>query len=261
VAAAAHLLDHPLAASKRGGRLDGDRFFGCQLRYGGARKWLYAIFGTVSGGTLYVEGFNQGSSRMSGNTLSASITEYDATASRTGTIDATVFAGASINGTATNSAGTKKVTFSATPVSIASTGYNYNATPVTAKLIGDWSGTLLDGSAGLVSISSAGAISGTNGGCSFTGNAVPRSSGKNVFNMALTFGPSPCTTPGKNVSGIALDYPLDNGNHQLLAFLQDSTKAQGFLFFAQRYADTSGSGRMHFSLAHAHRIQRGGHAT
>jgi hypothetical protein len=89
-----------------------------------------------------------------------------------------------------------------------------------------------------VSISSAGAITGSSQGCSFSGTTAPRNSGKNVFNMNLAFasisGATPCPTAGTSVSGIALVYALGDGKHQLLAAMQDAGKKRGYMFFAQR---------------------------
>ena len=194
----------------------------------------YSIFGTLSGGALLVSGFDKGSSSMSGSTFSANITEYNSSGTTTGTVNATVVAGISISGSATNTAGTAKITFSATPLSASYSSYNYNTAPVNSDVFGNWSGTLLDGTSAAISISSSGGITGSNAGCSFAGTALPRSSGKNVFDMNLTFGPSPCAYPGQKVSGIALDYVLSSGKRQLLAAMQDSTKAHGYMFFAQR---------------------------
>lgn len=195
---------------------------------------LYSIYGTLSGGVLLVRGFDQGSSKMTGSTLNANITEYDYSGTSTGTVTAKVVTGTSLNGSAINSSGTSTVTFTSSPLSTAAATYNYNTAPVISDVLGNWVGTVLDGSAATVSISAAGGITGNNQGCTFTGTASPRSSGKNIFNMTLTFGPSPCTYPGQKVSGIALDYLLSSGKRQLLAAMQDSTKAHGYMFFAQR---------------------------
>jgi hypothetical protein len=196
---------------------------------------LYSAYGNNISGVFYVKGFDQGSSTINGSTLTAKLTEYDSTNhAATGTINATVVTGSTIKGSATNSTGTLTTTFSATPLSAAYANYNYNTAPVISDMLGNWSGTLLDGSAATISISSAGGITGSNAGCSFTGTAAPRSSGKNVFNMSITFGPSPCLNPGTSVSGIALNYDLGNGKRQLLAAMQDNSKARGYMFFAQR---------------------------
>jgi hypothetical protein len=40
-------------------------------------------------------------------------------------------------------------------------------------------------------------------GCSFSGSFVTRSTGKNVFNVSVTNGPAPCTSPNLVSSGVA----------------------------------------------------------
>lgn len=195
---------------------------------------FYSIFGTLSGGILITSGFDKGSSSTKGNTLSANISEYVNSGTTTGTVSAIVVPGVSLIGSATNSAGTQKVTISATPLPSTTSGYNYNTAPVPTNIFGNWTGTILNGSSAMISVSMTGGITGTNAGCTFTGTARPRSSGKNVFDMNLTFGPSPCTYPSQQVTGIALDYVLTNGKRQLLAAMQDSTKAHGYMFLAQR---------------------------
>jgi hypothetical protein len=195
---------------------------------------FYSLYGTNAAGNFLVQGFDKGTSSMSGNALNASITEYDRTGTFTGTVNATVVTNTSIKGSATSSTGNTTVTLSATPLSASYSSYNYNTAPVNSDVFGNWTGTILDGSTATISISTAGGITGSNGGCTFTGTATPRSSGKNVFDMNLTFGLSPCAYPGQKVSGIALDYVLSNGKRQLLAAMQDTTKARGYLFFAQR---------------------------
>jgi hypothetical protein len=195
---------------------------------------LYSLYGTNIAGSFVPQGFDKGTSSISGNALTASITEYDRSGTFTGTVNATVVTNTSIKGSATSSTGNTTVTLSATPLSASYSSYNYNTAPVSSNVFGNWTGTILDGSAATISISTAGGITGSNGGCTFTGTATPRSSGKNVFDMTLTFGPSPCAYPGQKVSGNALDYVLSNGKRQLLAAMQDTTKARGYVFVAQR---------------------------
>jgi hypothetical protein len=195
---------------------------------------FYSIYGINTASNFLVQGFDQGTSSMSGSTFTGSGTEYDLSGIFTGTLNATVVSNTSFNGSATSSTTGRVNTFSAVPLSATYSSYNYNTAPVGSDLLGNWTGAVLDGSVATISVSSAGGITGTNVGCTYTGNATPRSSGKNVFNMSLTFGPSPCAYPGQTVTGIALDYVLSNGRRELLAAMQDSTKAHGYIFFAQR---------------------------
>lgn len=191
----------------------------------------YSLFGTNSTGVFYVSGFDQGTLSISGNTISGTLKEYEYTgATVTGTVNATATTGVSINGSIT--AGTVSSTFSLTPLS--STYYSYSAPANTSNVVGTWAGTMLNGTSATVVIGTNGSISGSNNGCTFVGSAAPRVSGKNIFNVNLTFGAAPCLLPNQTATGIALNYTVASGLKQLIVAVQDSTKAAGTVFIAQR---------------------------
>ena len=198
---------------------------------------LYSLYGTNSGGIFSVYGFFRSLSTVSGNTLNAPYSDYSGGTSSTGTLTATVQTGVSMSGTIANSAGAT-ANFSAIPTSPSSSTYNYNEKPNTSNVTGDWTGTISDGTAASISIGTDGSISGSNQGCNFTGMATPRSSGKNVFDMRVTFDPSSaaCAYPGQSVSGVAFNYALNSGgkSRQLVALMNDTNKTHGYMFFAQR---------------------------
>ena len=193
---------------------------------------FYSMFGKLVNGFFGVVGFDQGTSSVTGSTMTAPFKEYMYTgATSSGTLAATVVNNVSLNGTATYSTGNQTI-FTTAPT--ASTSYNYGKAANISDISGSWSGSMLNGSAAAITVSSTGTISGTNAGCSFTGTVAPRSSGKNVFNVSVKFGPTPCALPGQTATGIALDYLAPNSKTQLLVVAQDSTKAYGTMFFAQR---------------------------
>lgn len=198
---------------------------------------LYSMYGTLSGGIFSAAGFDTagGTASVSGSTLTASITQYDFAGHRvTGTLSANVVTGTSINGSASATGGGPPTTFTSTPLTATYGSYNYNTAATVSVISGAWIGNLLDGSAAFLSIDSAGILSGTNLGCSFTGTVTPRPSGKNVFNMSIHFGGSPCSAANQNASGIAISYIATNGKRQLIAAAENSAKTQGSMFFAQR---------------------------
>ena len=193
---------------------------------------FYTIFGTMSGSNLLVYGFDQGTLSVSGSALSGSFKEYpNGEASYTGTLAGTVVTATSITGTTTYSRSSP--TFSVSP--IPSTTFNYNKAASISDVQGSWSGMLSSGSAGNVTISNAGVIAGTSAGCLFSGTASPRSSGKNVFNVSITFGASPCALAGQTAIGIAINYAISGtAQKQLIVAVQDSSKQYGAMFFARR---------------------------
>jgi hypothetical protein len=194
----------------------------------------YAMFGTVTGTTFSVVGFDQGTIAVSGNSMSGAVREYLYNGTlTTGSMAGTATTGTSIAGS-TTPAGGVATTFNLTP--IATSTYNYGSAANISDVAGSWTGSLLNGTSASITIASGtGAIAGTNLGCSFTGTATPRASGKNVFNVSLTFGASPCALPGQTATGIAIDYAISGtALKQLLVAVQDSTKANGTMFFAKR---------------------------
>jgi len=85
-----------------------------------------------------------------------------------------------------------------------------------------------------VSIQANGAFTANMSGCAITGNFVARPSGKNVFNMTLTFGAAPCTLPGAGASGVAVAYPLANGKTQLIVAGVNGARSMGTAAFGTR---------------------------
>lgn len=194
----------------------------------------YVMFGTVSGTTFSIVGFDEATVAVSGNSISGAVREYlyNGTTA-TGNMTGTATTGTSIAGSTTPTGGAA-TTFNLTP--IATSTYNYGSAANISDVAGSWTGSLLNGTAASITIASGtGSIADTNLGCSFTGTATPRSSGKNVFNVSLTFGASPCALPGQTATGIAIDYAISGtALKQLLVAVQDSTKANGTMFFAKR---------------------------
>ena len=193
---------------------------------------FWSMFGNRSGGALSVIGFDQGSGSASGSAFSGNLLEvlYTGTTA-TGSITATTVANTSLNGSASYSNGNTS-TFNLAPPT--SSTYNYNTAANLTTIQGNWSGSLLSGAAASVAITSVGAITGTSGGCSFTGTVTPRTSGKNVFDASVTFGASPCALPNQTAVGIALAYTTTGNQTQLLVSVIDSGRTTGTMFFANR---------------------------
>jgi len=190
---------------------------------------LFAIYGTTSGATLTINGFINGPGQENGNTYSVTTNDFYYTGSViTGTLTGTIAAGASLNGTITE--GSTSLTFTDT-VPPTST-FNYNTAANLSSVTGTWSGFLLDGETATVTIDSSGAISGLSQfGCSFTGTAAADSSGKNFFDVSLTFGGAPCLIAGGTATGIAIDALLSDGTtHELLAGVTTGAKSAGTVF-------------------------------
>lgn len=196
---------------------------------------IWALYGTsASNGTFTVAGFIQGASSVTTNQLSApSVKDFGVDPAQTNRLVATVDATAkTLNGTLTT-ASNASVTFTGGPNP--SSTYNYATAASVASIAGNWSLGALTGEQIALAVASNGSFTArTNTGCSFSGSITPRPSGKNVFNMALTFGPTPCSLAGQAATGIALSYPLANGSTQLIVTGYDSTRSHGTASFGIR---------------------------
>jgi hypothetical protein len=192
----------------------------------------WGLYGILSGSTLYLTGFLQGTSSVSGNQLtSTDLKDFGVTPPAGGTINATVTpSSSSISGTAAFSNGS--VTFSGNPPAAGT--YVYSSTPSLSTLAGSWSMSAL-GSGASVSVTAQanGSFTAVSSGCTVTGTMSPRPSGKNVFNVSLTSGPSPCAAPGTTMTGIALSYPA-NGQTRLIVAATNAARTQGLAVIGQR---------------------------
>ena len=161
---------------------------------------VWGIYGTNVGGRSTINGMLQASGSFSGTTYFASnIRDYYYTGSvGSGTITASYLPEGRWSGTLSES---KNITFVYDRIS--TSVYNYDTPANLSEISGAWSGGMLTGSTATLLISSSGTFSGiASNGCNVTGSLVPRASGKNIFNVNLTFGASPCVPAGATVYGI-----------------------------------------------------------
>lgn len=179
---------------------------------------FYGVYGSTNGDVLLIEGMIAGQGVSNNGKFTATVTDFVGKGEPlAGTIAATYVTGSSISGTFAET-GSSNVTFTGAALS-ASSSFNYG-TPALLSDIADqkWGGTLQDGTFAIVIINPDGTFSGRNSECSFSGTVTPDSSGKNFFNVSLTYGASPCLLPNQTQTGIAVDYLLSDGiTRQLLA--------------------------------------------
>jgi hypothetical protein len=194
---------------------------------------IWLMYGSQTSSAFIVSGFLQGSSTASNGTLTISAMNDFGT-----TPPNPVSATASYNSSLKTISGT----FSASGTAINFTGgpivgslYNYDSTAIQSQISGAWNVVTVSGATIALSISSAGQLTGAvPGGCILSGSATPRSSGKNVFNVAINIGPSPCNQPNSTVSGIAVIYPLSSGKSQLLLAAINPAKTTGIAAVGSR---------------------------
>ncbi|NBR25939.1 MAG: hypothetical protein EBU08_19585 [Micrococcales bacterium] len=192
---------------------------------------IWTVFGNLTPTALLVVGFDKVNGTTIGNVFEGTGREYyNNGTTAAGTVKATITQNTLINGTVSSSIGS--ASFSTTP--IPTSNFDYNKRAQITDISGSWTGTLLNGATSVVSISSTGSITGSSVGCSFSGTATPRASGKNIFNTTITFGNLPCTLANQTVSGIALSYLTNTGKTQLIVGLTDPSNTRGTMFLALR---------------------------
>lgn len=162
-----------------------------------------------------------GNSTASGSTLSgtgldfyngaANATNYSGTFAPKSTLTVTMGNGVRFNGSYS--------TDYDKPASLDTLAGTYNGYGMTAKSAATYTP---------VSISGNGTITAGNSYCTMTGTATPRASGKNVFDLQVTFTGSACALPsGTSVNGMAY---YDTAARGMVAMGLNSSKTDGFIF-------------------------------
>lgn len=177
---------------------------------------FWTIYGTPNGAELDVEGFAQGTGTSNGSLfIAGGVRNFANPALATNAV-----ASASYNASAKTLSGTitdATTTSTLTSAAQVAPAYDYNAAAALASLTGNWT---VQGPAGdqyALAIAGDGSFAATptpGPGCSFSGNFVPRASGKNVFNVSVTNGAAPCTQIGLVSAGVAFLAPA-GGQTQL----------------------------------------------
>lgn len=182
---------------------------------------FYAIYGTVAGDTLLIQGLVYGTGKESGTSITGTMTdfEYPGTPIGTASLSGTFAAGSSLSGSLTEGGLNETFSGSVPPTS----QFNYNTAAQSSTITGSWNGSLMDGESASIVIDGSGNVTGISSlGCSFTGTAKPDGSGKNFYDVTLTFGASPCVAAGQTATGVGVVETLSDGTLQLLAGLSNS---------------------------------------
>lgn len=191
----------------------------------------WALYGAESANQFLVEGFIQGQGVSSNSSFtSTNAKDFGVNPPANGSITASYVARSSIQGSATG--GGQTVSFSG--VSIPSTSFDYNTAASISNITGSWVLTSLEGTSVSLTVASGGSFTGTAQGCNFTGTLAPRPSGKNVYNLTLTFGAAPCGLPNSTGTGIALSYIVNGGARQLIIAGTDASRTDGTVLFGLR---------------------------
>jgi hypothetical protein len=194
---------------------------------------IWMVFATGSSSSVFsAVGFAQGAgSSSSGTYTSSNLKEFVNGATASAQLTATYMPNVSIQGTINE--GAQSFTFGGT----SSTTF-YNEAATLPAIAGGWSVHLLSGTTSAITVAADGTFtpntSVSQNACTYSGKFTPRASGKNVFDLTVTWGAAPCAQPGGQASGIAVVYPTVNGGTQLIFAGVDATHSFGDLGLASR---------------------------
>jgi hypothetical protein len=215
----------PLPAATAEGFWEGSASTGVEVALAvleNGETWgVYTSNGTLVG-ALY------GNTTSSGTTLTGSGKDFN--------IPSRTVSSASYSGTF-SSKSTIKVSTSAGSSFSGSYNAAYDQPASLAALAGTFSGWGVSGTSAVqgisATISSAGAITvPTSLGCAATGTAKPRASGKNVFDVTVTFVGASCALGnGTSTQGIAY---YDTASREVLVMSMNSAKSDGFIFVGKK---------------------------
>ena len=110
---------------------------------------------------------------------------------------------------------------------------DFNRAASIAEVQGAWTLKTMSGESVTMTVSTTGAVSGTNGTCSFTGTLTPNTAGKNVFETSLTFGAS-CSNPGQVATGLGILTVPSAGKQELVIAAADAGNITGDVFVGAR---------------------------
>lgn len=183
----------------------------------------WTVYGAQSAKGLSIKGFVQGAGTSNnGSYSSSSALDFGNTPPAASAILATYVGGSTLAGTMT--VGGKSSTFSG---SLAP--YDYTKSAQLSKVVGLWNLANSTSDITTLVISATGSVNGVvSSGCNFSGSISPRSSGKNVFTMSVTYGSTACEFSNQNFSGIATFGPLvSNGADQFVFTLVNASRSSG----------------------------------
>lgn len=193
---------------------------------------FWSLYGSEIGGTLFVAGLVQGQGTSSGSSFtSTSVKDFGVAPAVSATLSASFVPATSFSGTIGSAGSSIGFTTTVIPAST----FNYNSPALISAVSGAWTLSTIDGDTIAASIGATGALTARSAsGCNISGTITPRASGKNVFNVSLSFGASPCLLPGQQAAGIALYTAPTATLRQLVIAVVDPSRTYGTAAFGTR---------------------------
>ncbi len=192
---------------------------------------LWSIYGDDTPGRFVVRGFLQGAGLSHLGFFSADDTrDFGTTPTVLGRFGASYQLHGMLVGGFTWPTGS--VSYAGNAVDPSNPTADYDTPATLSDIAGSWSLTGPDGAVTAVTIDATGAVQASSPGCTSSGAIAARASGKNVFDVSVTMGASPCASPGATFRGIALSYLLPgSATRQLIVTAVDANRTSGLAFF------------------------------
>ena len=192
---------------------------------------MWSLYGYDSGSAFYVDGFAQGNGSSTNGTFTATLKDFGYLPAIPGTMTATYnLTDKTIGGTSTYMGRTFAFGGGPAPESF----YLFDTPALVRDVVGQWNTMSTEGGLVSVNITANGAVTLSEESCAGTGTIAPHASGKNVFDISVTFGPAPCFIPNATVTGIVMSYPLATGQRQLIAAVTNQARTAGIAVFGIR---------------------------
>jgi len=192
---------------------------------------MWSFYGYDDGSVFYVDGFAQGNGSSNNGLFTATLKDFGYLPAIPGTMSAAYnTADKTISGTSTYMGRTFAFGGGAAPESF----YQYDISAVLSEVVGQWNTMSTEGGLVTVDISATGVLTLSEAGCTGTGTITPNASGKNVFDISVTFGPAPCFIPNATATGIAMSYPLATGQRQVIIAVTNPTRTAGIATYGIR---------------------------
>lgn len=192
---------------------------------------FFAVYGENSASGLAIRGYMQGRQlASSAGNWSASGREFGIDSPTGIELKASSAPDSGVAGTVIGSDGLV-TRFSGT--AMPSTTFDYNRPAQLSTIVGNWTMATPYDQRATLAINQDARLSGSVDGCAFSGKATPQA-GRNVFDVAMTFGGEPCVLVGQTARGIALAHQLPDGRQQLMVMVQDDSRSEGGLLIGSR---------------------------
>ncbi len=194
----------------------------------------WTLYGEETNSFFSVFGFVQGSGQShEGSYTVSDLRDYALSSTDSGSAVASYDAAArTFEGSYLVDGGTA-IQFTGGPIT--DVAYDYDQTASMSTMIGQWLATNTKGEYVTFDVAADGTVSMSQNGCVASGTLQPRASGKNIFDVTVTFGAAPCELPNETATGVALTYPITDSNQiQLMTAMVTQSRTHGFALFANR---------------------------